>query len=74
MRPYSALVSLNQRRLPENETVDFELRLDHAGRPQPYSQDVRLRGHVIWRRDAGQVLKETVQPGKRGGGSRGRKT
>lgn len=50
--------------------VDFELGLYHAGRPQSYSQNVCLCGHVIWRRDAGQVLKKTT---KRGRGGRERK-
>lgn len=52
--------------------VDFELGLYHACGPQSYSQNVRLCGHVIWRRDAGQVLKETT--GQRRGGGRERET
>lgn len=58
----------SERSLPENEMVDFELGLYHACRPQSYSQNVCLCGHVIWRRDAGDVLKETTKRGRGGGG------
>lgn len=53
--------------------VDFELGLYHACCPQSYSQNICLRGHVIWRSDAGHVLKETTEWG-RGGGERKRGT
>lgn len=47
--------------IPEDEVVDFELGLYDARCPQSHSQDVRLRGHVIWRCDAGHVLEETTK-------------
>ncbi len=50
--------------------VDFELGLYHACRPQSYSQNICLCGHVIWRRDAGHVVKETMKRGRGGGRER----
>lgn len=57
---------LSERCVPENEVIHFELGLYHASRPQSYSQNIRLCGHVIWRRDAGHVLKETAKWGRGG--------
>lgn len=56
-----------KRHLPENEVVDFELGLNHARRPQSHSQNIRLRGHIIWRSDAGHVLEKAATWGRRGG-------
>lgn len=47
--------------IPKDQVVDLELGLYDARRPQSHSQDVRLRGHVVWRRDAGHVLEETTR-------------
>lgn len=51
--------------LPENKVVDFELGLYHACRPQSYSKDICLCGHVLRRHDAAHVLKETGKGGGR---------
>lgn len=48
-----------RKHLPENEVLDFELGLDHTGRPQSHAQNVHLRRHILRRSDAGHVLKET---------------
>lgn len=65
MHPCCAIQRLHkkpsERCLPENEVVHFELGLYHACRPQSYSQNIRLCGHVIWRSDASHVLKETTK-------------
>lgn len=45
--------------LPESEVLDFELGLDHTGRPQPHAENVHLRGHILQGSDAAHVLKET---------------
>lgn len=51
--------------LPESQVVDFKLGLYHARRPQPHSEDVHLCGHVVCRREAAHVLKETEQREKK---------
>lgn len=48
--------------------LDFELGLDHTGRPQPYSEDVHLCRHILRGSDADHVLEETEESRRGGGG------
>lgn len=57
-----------QKCLPENQVLDFELGLDHTGRPQSDSQNVHLCGDILRRSDAAHVLKETEKSKRKEGG------
>lgn len=64
-RHYRGPSSYSEGGLPENEVVDFKLRLYHACRPQSHSKDICLCGHVVWRSDAAHVFKETERRAER---------